>query len=286
MSQTLAVEIFRRAAGLIEWRAALAMGIGGALLLGLSHASAESQIAAPADLAGEGHITYCATLDNPPRGYHDEQTRPAGFEVDLGTEIAARMGLEVNWVQLKFAGLIPALEAQQCDALMQELFIKAERLEIIDMIPFSNTGQRLVTAKDSTATADTLEDLSGRRVAVPNGTTIHNMAVEANERLKAEGKPEITLVVLPTTTNTFQQLAAGQVEVVGTTMTAAAYYVGLRPDEFRIEGEPFGLIKTGIGLRKGNSELLEAMTKSFESIVADGTYTALIEKWNMQGSEL
>ncbi|MEO3429297.1 ABC transporter substrate-binding protein [Pelagibius sp. CAU 1746] len=248
--------------------------------------AAAGQLAAPAELADKGTITYCATLDNPPRANYDTERRPVGFEVELGTEIAARMGLEVNWVQLKFVGLIPALQAQQCDALMQELFIKPSRLEIIEMVPFSRTGQRIVAPKDNAETVDSLEALSGKKLAVPNGTTIHNLANEANEKLKAEGKPEINLVVLPTTTETFHQLATGQVEYVGTTTTAASYYVGLRPEAFRLEGQPFGLILTGIGIRKGNEELVSAIQASLDSIMADGTYTKLIEKWNMQGSEL
>lgn len=259
--------------------ACLAFGGGGAQ-------AQTASVQPPAALAQKGAITYCATIDNPPRAFHDAQQRPTGFEAELGTEIAARMGLKVNWVQLKFVGLIPALQASQCDALMQELFIRPERLEIIDMVPFSRTGQRLVTAKNSPVKAASLEDLSGRKVAVPNGTTIHNLANEANAKLKAAGRPEINLVVLPTTTDTFQQLASGQIEALGTTTTAAAYYVGLRPNDFRQEGAPFGLIQTGIGIRKGNAELVSAIQKSFDGIVADGTYKRLIEKWNMQGSEL
>ena len=263
-------------------------GMTGALaspLLG-NAVMAQARFQPPAALAGKGVITYCATIDNPPRAFYDNQQRPTGFEVELGTEIASRMGLRVNWVQLRFVGLIPALQAQQCDALMQELFIRPERLEIIDMIPFSRTGQRIVTTKASTLQATSLEDLSGRKMAVPNGTTIHNLVNEANAKLKAAGKPEINLVVLPTTTETFQQLATGQIEVLGTTTTAASYYIGLRPNDFRPLGEPFGLIGTGIGLRKGNTELFNPMKQSFDSIVADGTYKRLIEKWNMQGSEL
>lgn len=273
---------------LVSRRAVIATALIGAAVApgGIIAALAQPPIAPPAELAAKGSITYCATIDNPPRAFHDTQQRPTGFEVELGTEIAKRMGLRVNWVQLKFVGLVPALQARQCDALMQELFIRPERLEIIDMIPFSRTGQRIVTTKGSTLRASSLDDLSGKKMAVPNGTTIHNLAIEANARLKAAGRPEINLVVLPTTTDTFQQLAAGQIEVLGTTTTAASYYIGLRPNDFRPEGDPFGLILTGIGLQKGNTALHDAMKRSFDAIVADGTYKTLVEKWNMQGSEL
>lgn len=268
-------------------RRATAVGLALCALWAVTPAQAQTpRIAAPAALAGKGTINYCATIDNPPRAHFDEKQQPIGFEVELGTEIAARMGLKVNWVQLKFPGLIPALQAQQCDAVMQELFIRPERLEIIDMVPFSRTGQQIVVRRNDNSPGAGLEDLSGKKVAVPNGTTIHNLAIEANKKLKEAGKQEINLVVLPTTTDTFQQLATGQVDAVGTTSTAGAYYVRLRPNDFRVKGSPFGLIGTGIGVRKGNTELTNAIKRSLDSIVADGTYKKLIDKWNMQGMEL
>lgn len=244
------------------------------------------RVPAPAALAAKGAINYCATIDNPPRAYFDEKQQPIGFEVELGTEIATLMGLKVNWIQLKFPGLVPALQAQQCDAIMQELFIRPERLEIIDMVPFSRTGQQIVVRRNDNSPGAGLEDLSGKKIAVPNGTTIHNLAIEANKKLKESGKPEINLVVLPTTTDTFQQLATSQVDAVGTTSTAGAYYVRLRPNDFKAKGSPFGLIGTGIGIRKGNTDLTNAIKKAFDTTVTDGTYKKLIEKWNMQGMEL
>jgi polar amino acid transport system substrate-binding protein len=268
-------------------RHATAVGLAACALWAAAPAQAQTaRVPAPAALASKGSINYCATIDNPPRAYFDEKQQPIGFEVELGTEIAARMGLKVNWVQLKFPGLVPALQAQQCDAIMQELFIRPERLEIIDMVPFSRTGQQIVVRRSDNTPGTTLEDLGGKKVAVPNGTTIHNLALEANKKLKESGKPEINLVVLPTTTDTFQQLATSQVDAVGTTSTAGAYYVRLRPNDFKPKGNPFGLIGTGIGIRKGNNDLTNAIKRSLDSIVADGTYKKLIEKWNMQGMEL
>ena len=275
-----------RAAHPAARRMALALGLSLAMALPAVAQTAGKKVAAPAALAAKGNITYCATIDNPPRAFYDEKQQPIGFEVELGTEIANRMGLKVSWVQLKFPGLIPALQAQQCDALMQELFIRPERLEIIDMVPFSRTGQQIVVRRSDNSPGTSLEDLSGRKVAVPNGTTIHNLAMEANKKLKEAGKPEINLVVLPTTTDTFQQLATSQVDAVGTTSTAGAYYVRLRPNDFKPKGSPFGLIGTGIGVRKGNGELTGAIKTALDGIVADGTYKAMIEKWNMQGMEL
>lgn len=244
------------------------------------------EVTPPDYLAANGVVKYCATLDNPPRGSLDEGSRPVGFEVELGKEMAALMDLRVEWVQLKFDGIIAALQANQCDAIVQELFIREERLEIIDMIPFSNTGQRLVAATGIDLPGDSLEELGGVTIAVPNGTSIAGLVEEANEALAEAGSEQINVQVLPTTTDTFAALDSGTVDVVGTTTTAAAYYVGLNPDNFEFLGDAFGLIETGFGINKENPELTAAIEEAFNILVENGTYDSLIAEFNMEGSEL
>lgn len=250
-----------------------------------------SEVAGPAVTPPEflqtaGEIKYCATLDNPPRAFLDEGSRPVGFEVELGKSIAELMDLRVEWVQLKFDGIIAALQANQCDVIVQELFIKESRLEIIDMIPFSNTGQRLVSAVGADLPGDNLQDLGGITVAVPNGTTIATLLEEANDQLEADGKEQIDVEVLPTTTDTFSALDSGTVDVVGTTTTAASYYVGLNPESFEFVGDAFGLVQTGIGVNKDNPELTAAVEEAFNILVENGTYDSLIAEFRMEGSEL
>lgn len=243
------------------------------------------EFAVPASLAERGSITYCATLDNPPRASVDESSDQVGFEVDLGEEIARLGGLEVTWLQLTFDGLISAVQADQCDAIMQELFIREERLEILDMIPFSNSGHQIVVRAGEFEDVETLMDLSGAKAAVPNGTTQMMLTEAASEALEAEGQEGIEVVVLQTTTDSFQQLSSGVVDVVVTTTTAAAYYTGLR-DDFVSVGPAFDLVEAGIGIKKGNDELTAFMTDAFNHIVETGLYDELIVEWNMQGSEL
>lgn len=254
-----------------------------AFFVGTVHAQA---FAPPAPLAEKGFISYCATIDNPPRAFFNEAGLPQGFEIDLGVEIAARMGLEVRWEQMSFDGIIPSLLAERCDAIVQELFIRESRLETIDMVPFAYSAQSIVVRAGSDIEIASPEDLSGLKVAVPNGTTIFNILNETNTALAAAGKAPIDMVVLETTTDTFQQLSANQVDAVGTTNTAAAYYVGLGDGSFEFSGDTFGRILDGIGFRKESPVLQVSMGAALSSIMLDGTYDALLEKWNLQGAGL
>ena len=200
------------------------------------NANAKPMFQPSEDIAAKGEITYCATIDNPPRAFADASGKIQGFEIDLGVEIANRLGLKVNWEQMKFSGLIPSLKGQICDAIVQELFIKPKRVEVIDMIPFGYSAQSIVVNASNYDSISGPEDLSGLKVAVPNGTTIHNILNDTNKTLTSRGKKPKDIVILETTTDSFGQLQAGQVDAVGTTNTAAAYYVGKSNSKFKFAG--------------------------------------------------
>ena len=238
------------------------------------------------DVAAKGEITYCATIDNPPRAFADASGKIQGFEIDLGVEIAKRLGLKVKWEQMKFSGLIPSLKGQICDAIVQELFIKPKRVEVIDMIPFGYSAQSIVVNSSNYDSISGPEDLSGLKVAVPNGTTIHNILNDTNKTLGSRGKKPIDIVILETTTDSFGQLQAGQVDAVGTTNTAAAYYVGKSNNKFKFAGSSFGKILDGIGLNKNRPVLNTAINAALNSIFVDSTYAKLLAKWNLEGASL
>jgi polar amino acid transport system substrate-binding protein len=110
--------------------------------------------------------------------------------------------------------------------------------------------------------------------------------METNEQLTSAGKEEIDIVILETTTDSFGQLQAGQVDAVGTTNTAAAYYVGSSGGNFKFAGPSFGQILVGIGLNKERPVLNTAIIAALNSIFIDGTYSELLAKWNLEGASL
>ena len=187
---------------------------------------------------------------------------------------------------MKFDGLIASVQGKVCDAIVQELFIKPTRVEVIDMVAFGYSAQSIVVNSSNNDSISGPMDLSGMKVAVPNGTTIHNILMETNETLSSSGKDAIDIVILETTTDSFGQLQAGQVDAVGTTNTAAAYYVGASDGKFKFAGSSFGKILDGIGLNKERPVLNAAIIAALNSIFVDGTYSELLSKWNLEGASL
>ncbi|AJO78563.1 MULTISPECIES: ABC transporter substrate-binding protein [Pseudomonas] len=241
----------------------------------------------PERLARSEKIVYCSGMDSPPLVSFDTQQKPVGLQVDMGQAIAQRLGgKQVEWRISPFAGLIPALLAQQCDMIVDQLFDKPERREVIDIVNFMYSSQSIVVPKGNPKAVNTLEDLSGLKVAVSNGSTIRLLLGAENDKLVAAGKPPMKLVVYNVDADAFQALRINQVDAFGTTVESAGHYQQLAPDLFQPAVPAFNRILTGFGVRKQDAQLSAALTQVLHDMRADGSYAALLDKWHVGGDKL
>jgi polar amino acid transport system substrate-binding protein len=253
------------------------------LLAGVANAAS---IAPPANLTNAGKLTFCAEFGNPPLGFYDESQVLTGFEIQMGSEIAKRMGLQAEWKEVAFSAIIPALQAKQCDAILSQLFNKPERREVVDFVDYMYSSQSLLVAKGNPKNIKGLDGLSGLKVSVGNGTTIQSLMDEQNKKFKEAGKPEVNVVVFPKDSDARQALQTGQVDAYGTTLETAAFFFTKAGQIFDIAGDPFNKIKTGMAIRKGEADTSGAIQKAFDSMKADGSYKALLDEWELGGDAI
>src|SRR5262245_34766786 len=101
----------------------------------VSTMSAEAATTPPKAIADKGTIPYCMDVSIPPVESYDPQTnKPVGFDVDLGAALASEMGVKSDFKNITFDGLIPAIQAGQCDAIISGLFDKPKRREVLDFV--------------------------------------------------------------------------------------------------------------------------------------------------------
>ncbi|MBN2990827.1 ABC transporter substrate-binding protein [Pseudomonas cedrina subsp. fulgida] len=258
-----------------------------AVTLGLCTQGAFAAPQVPERLQKVDKLTYCSGMDSPPLVSFDESQKPRGLTVDLGLEIAKRLGNKtVQWRVIPFSGLVPALLAQQCDMIVDQLFDKPERRQVIDIVNYMYSSQSVVVPKGNPKGIKTLEDLSTHKVAVLNGSTIKTLLDTQNESLAKAGKPPMKLVVYNTDTDAFQALRINQVDAYGTTVETAGYYAAMAPDLFQ-EGVPaFSRILTGLGMRKDDPQLTAAVQQVISDMRSDGSYVQLLNKWHVSSDAL
>jgi polar amino acid transport system substrate-binding protein len=258
-----------------------------ALVLGVVTGAAQAaEVTPPAEIGNAGKITYCSDLSTPPLEYFDENNNLVGFDVDIGSEIAKRMGVKAEFKNTAFSGIIPALQAKQCDAILSQLFDKPARREVVDFVDYMYSAQSFLVPKGNPKNIQGLEDISGLKIAVENGTTIQSLIEAQNVKFKAAGKPEATAVVFPKDTDARQALQVGQVDAYGTTVESAAFYLQKAGPVLDISGQPFNKIKAGIATRKDDTQTHDAIQKSLDAMRADGTYQKILAKWGLSSEAI
>jgi polar amino acid transport system substrate-binding protein len=237
-------------------------------------------------LISGGKLQFCADISTPPLSYFSAGHEPVGTEIELGDELAKRLGLKAEWKNTAFAGIVPALQARNCDAILSQLFDKPERRKIVDFVDYLKSGQALLVPKGNPANVTGLDSLCGKKVAAETGTTISDLVREQSKKCKAAGNPAITLRLFLRDSDALQQLGLEQVDVYGTTTETVSFVTRKQPGKFEVAGQPFGQILCGIATRKDNRQLHDGIAKALASMQKDGSYSRILAKWNLQLDEL
>ncbi|TBU73048.1 ABC transporter substrate-binding protein [Pseudomonas daroniae] len=241
----------------------------------------------PERLVKSNKLTFCSSMDSPPLAYFDEQQKPKGMSVDVAEDVARTLGgLKIDWRVMPFAGMVPALLAQQCDLVIDQLFDKPERREIINIVNYMYASQSVVVPQGNPKGIDSLTALSGLKVAALNGSTIRVLLEAENEKLVAAGQKPMTIVVYNTDNDAFQALRLQQVDAFGTTVETAGYYKNIVPGLFEEAVPAFSQILTGIGIRKDDGELTEAVKFAVADLLQSERYLAMLKTWNVETDKL
>jgi len=259
---------------------------GGLCELGLAAAARAAEVTPPDAIAKAGKIVYCSDISGPPLEYYDENSKPIGSDIDIGTEIARRMGVAAEFNNTAFGGIIPALLAKHCDAIISQLIDRPARRAIVDFVDYQYSSNSLLVRTGNPKKIQGLDDISGVKIAVENGTAVLGMIQEQNKKFKAAGRPEANVIVYPKDTDALQALQICQADVYGTTLESSAYYILKAPHIFEVAGPPFARVIDGIAVRKDESELRAAIQKACDSIRADGSYLKILTKWHLEADAL
>ena len=239
-------------------------------------------VAAPSDLITPGTLTVGSDTTYPPQEYIDPATGQAkGFDIDLITAIAQRMGLKTNVVTTNFNTIIDSLEAKRFDVVISAVSITPDRQKKVDFVPYFKAGESLLVQNGNPLNLKSTADLCGQKVGVQNGTIEQADLQTASNACKNAGKSPIEMTVLTNQTDVIQLLATNRVVATYQDSPVTDYYNKLFPGRFTVGGSVASAGPEGIVIRKGDSAMFNAIQTTFNQLKADGTYNSLIQKWGL-----
>jgi ABC-type amino acid transport substrate-binding protein len=205
-----------------------------------------------------------------------ENGKAVGFDIDLITEIADRVGdLQVEVQSSAFDTIFTSLAAKKYDVVISSVTIKEDRKQTVDFTdPYFSSDQSLSVRAADADSIGGVEDLEGKTVGVQATTTGEDCAKNA---LQAKGKAAEVRSYdgIP---DAFTDLAARRVDAVLVDLPTAQQIV-----EDRSGIEVVQVIRTeeelGIAVSKENPDLRVAINAALSDIRDDGTFRRLFVKW-------
>jgi polar amino acid transport system substrate-binding protein len=237
-------------------------------------------------VAQAGTIRYCSDISSPPLEFYKNGTQATGSDIDLGNAIASALGLHAVWVNTAFSGIIPALQAGHCDAIMSQLFDKPARRAVVDFVDYMNSSEAVLVAAGNPKHITGISGLCGRTVAAETGTTITDFLSAQSKKCTQAGKGAITVRTFLRDADALEQLGLGHVDAYGTTLETGAFDISKSGHRFQFAGPAFGQIPTGIATRKNDPALHSAIAGAFATVKSNGTYRQVFAKWGLSADLL
>lgn len=215
----------------------------------------------------------------PPFNMLDPQGRPAGFEVELATELCKRAKIDCRIVTAPWNDILPGLLDKRYDAVMASMDMTPERRRQIGFSKRYMLVPGAFVAPKSTAVADGAPVLlRGKTVGVQRGTIYADY-------LERTFRKAIRMKAFPTVDEARKELAAGKLDAVfGDKVALWQWLKTADGDCCDFFGQDVKDTRTlgdgvGIGLRKDDAKLRDAFNKALAEAVADGTLKRIADKY-------
>ena len=209
--------------------------------------------------------------------------KPAGFDVDVMNAISADLGLKPQYSDTRFAQIVAGIKADRYDVIASTLYVSAARSKEVDFVPYFQTGNSIVVPKDAAALTDA-QSLCGKKVSVVTATVIAKiMPTTESDKCKAGGKEAITVQEFPTDPEATQALLSGQVDAQMTDAAVAKTVIEKSNSRLKISSDALIYpVAVGLAVRKGNTALQEALTKSVENLKSSGSFAKILDQYNLE----
>lgn len=256
-----------------------------AIALPVALAALGSSAAFAADEISAGSLT-----NSPPMiSYASDGTTLQGMIVDLAAAMSKQMGRTIVFKPMAFPALIPALESKNIDVAFTVMNDTPEREKIIDFVDYFNFSTMLLIKKGNPEHVESLETLCGKTVSTVQGSTQIKLADDNSAACTKAGKPAIRVMQYAQPSDARLQVQTGRVAAFlgnSPVMVYLAKTAGGGTVFDVVAGHEYQPVPIGIGVPKSNPQLRDALKKSLDALIADGTYQSILKKYGLEGGAL
>jgi len=236
----------------------------------------------PEEIKSAGEIKVGINGIYAPMEYKDPATDElVGLDVDFANAVGELLGVKMVYDDQQFDQLINSVATGRDDMVLSGMSDTVERQKTLDFVDYFNSGTQAFTTKDLSGEITSLEDLSGKTLAVSASTDFYTtMEKWSKDNLEANGKPGIKMLGVDSEASARLQMKQGRAEASAISPEVLGWIEKETPGEFVPVGEMLAPAPYGIAFNKDNAQLRDAVQAALQKMIDDGSYQAILDQWN------
>ncbi len=225
--------------------------------------------------------------DFPPFGYVGDDGEFTGFDIEMATECAKRMGKEIKLQPIDWDAKDMELESGTIDCIWNGFTVNGREDQYTWSDPYMDNTQVVIVKKDSGI--ETLADLSGKIVEVQKESSAQS-ALEDEEHTELLASFGGFLQVAEYNT-AFMDLESGAVDAIAIDIGVANFQLEGKEDDYVILEEVISSEQYAVGFLKGNEALRDEVQSTLLEMAEDGTFAEISDRYfgydvcTLKGSE-
>ena len=237
-----------------------------------------SMVAGTACMAEE-RTTFIVGFDAeyPPYGYMDENGEYTGFDLELAQAVCDLQGWELVKTPIDWDSKDLELNSGAIDCIWNGFTMNGREEEYTWSVPYVDNSQVIVVAEDSGI--ESLEDLAGKIVGVQADSAALKLLTDDGDQAEL-GATFGTLQQFKDYNTAFAELQAGSIDASAIDIGVAQYQLKGK-EGYKILDEALNSEQYAIGFRLGDDELCNTVNESLKTLLEDGTFDELAEKYEL-----
>jgi polar amino acid transport system substrate-binding protein len=232
----------------------------------------------PAAVADRGTLIIGTEPTYAPNEFKNDAGDPIGWDIELASGLAAKLGLTPMFQVAKFDNIIPSVAGGKADIGASSFTYTPERAEQVDFVNYYNAGIQWASATGTDVDPD---NACGLKVAVQTATYEDTDDVPAkSDACVAAGKPPIDKLKFDTQADVANAVVLGQADALSADSPVTLYAIDQTGDTLQPAGDTFDEAPYGMVVATG-SELTTAVQAALQSMVDDGSYEAILDSWGV-----
>jgi polar amino acid transport system substrate-binding protein len=249
----------------------------------------------PDRIKSDGKLVIATDASYPPNEFKGSGSAFQGMDIDLGNAIGKVLGLNVEFVNAQFDGILAGIDSGRYEAGLSSFTDNKEREKTVDFVNYFKAGTSIAVPKGNPKGIKGMMDLCGKKVAAEQGT-VQLLSVQQDKdadgnptlraNCKSAGKPVPVAVSQPDQNAVNAALTSGRADAFTADSPVVEYQVKLTNGGVEQGGETTDVAPYGMPLKKNDGDFAKAVQGAVQKLMDSGDYQKIMQTWGVESGAL